>query len=75
KDVILVTDSDLVLVANNHKNVVKFEASKIRSQARNSIGVQGMKLDGKYEVQSISSSKEGEFVLTIGEFGFGKLRS
>lgn len=73
KDVILVTDSDLVLVANNHKNVVKFEASKIRSQARNSIGVQGMKLDGKYEVQSISSSKEGEFVLTIGEFGFGKL--
>ncbi|QGZ97488.1 DNA gyrase subunit A [Mycoplasma sp. NEAQ87857] len=69
----IVADDDLILIANNDKHIVKFEANTVRAIGRNSLGVKGINLSDDQKVVSCSSSREGEYILTIGSNGFGKL--
>ncbi|AKA49729.1 DNA gyrase subunit A [Mycoplasmopsis gallinacea] len=66
-------DDDIVLIANNDKNIINFKGEEVRATGRNSVGTRGMKLDNGQEVISASSNRDGEFILSIGSKGFGKL--
>nr|WP_318024418.1 DNA gyrase subunit A [Mycoplasmopsis caviae] len=70
---IIITDNDLLLLANDEERIVKFQAVDFRPISRTATGVKGMGLDDHQTVSSASSSQEGELVLTIGKKGFGKL--
>lgn len=69
----IVADADLILIANNDKNIIKFHASQVRPMGRNAHGVKGISLEENQHVISASSSKDGEFILSLGSLGFGKL--
>nr|AXX39138.1 DNA topoisomerase II subunit A [Mycoplasmopsis gallinacea]AXX39139.1 DNA topoisomerase II subunit A [Mycoplasmopsis gallinacea]AXX39140.1 DNA topoisomerase II subunit A [Mycoplasmopsis gallinacea] len=66
-------DDDIVLIANNDKNIINFKGEEVRATGRNSVGTRGMKLDNGQQVISASSNRDGEFILSIGSKGFGKL--
>ncbi|KUH47419.1 DNA gyrase subunit A [Mycoplasmopsis meleagridis] len=69
----ILSDEELVLLANNTDRVVKFEAKDFRPISRTATGVKGISLNENEYVVSSSSSNEGAYVLTIGSKGFGKL--
>ncbi|RIV16414.1 DNA gyrase subunit A [Mycoplasmopsis gallopavonis] len=67
------SDQDLILVANNDKNIVKFKADDVRPLGRTALGVRAIKLEENQKVISCSSNLDGEYILSIGNKGFGKL--
>ncbi|WP_426461505.1 DNA gyrase subunit A [Mycoplasma hafezii] len=69
----IVSDDDYILVANNDKNIVKFESSDARPMGRSASGVKAITLTEEQKVISCSSSRDGEFILSIGSKGYGKL--
>lgn len=69
----ILQDSELILLANDHERVIKFQASDFRPISRTATGVKGITLDGNQIVSSASTSQEGELILTIGRKGYGKL--
>ncbi|VEU78012.1 DNA gyrase subunit A [Mycoplasmopsis columbinasalis] len=69
----LVRDDDLILIANNQDRVVKFNANDIRALGRTATGVRGIKLEPNQKAITASALNEGEFILTVGAKGFGKL--
>ncbi|EGV00345.1 DNA gyrase subunit A [Mycoplasmopsis columbina SF7] len=69
----ILSDNELVLLANNEERVIKFESSDFRPISRTATGVKGISLDNKQSVVSASSSAEGEFILTVGSQGYGKV--
>lgn len=69
----ILTDDELVLLANNDCRVIKFNASDFRPISRTATGVIGMRLDPGLQVISSSTSSEGALILTIGKKGYGKL--
>ncbi|EFF41605.1 DNA gyrase subunit A [Mycoplasmopsis alligatoris] len=69
----IVTDENEILIASNGKNVVKFSSLDLRPLSRNSQGVRGIRLDENKKVIAASSDLDGEFILSIGTKGFGKL--
>lgn len=69
----ILTDDELVLLANNDCRVIKFLATDFRPISRTATGVIGMRLDSGLSVISSSTSSEGALILTIGKKGFGKL--
>lgn len=70
---IVVDDSCLIMLANNDDRVIKFESNDVRPMSRIATGVKGINLENNQEVVSVSSSIEGELILTIGALGYGKL--
>ncbi|QBF34912.1 DNA gyrase subunit A [Mycoplasmopsis phocirhinis] len=70
-----VNDEALIMLANNHERVVKFFSSDFRPLSRTAYGVKGIDLDANEHVVSASSNLEGDIVLTIGSYGYGKLTS
>ncbi|MFV8400886.1 DNA gyrase subunit A [Mycoplasma sp. 005V] len=69
----VIGENDAVLLANNVKNVVMFKSNDVRPLGRSSLGVKGISLAPEQEVISASADNEGDYVLTLGEKGFGKL--
>ncbi|RMX35832.1 DNA gyrase subunit A [Mycoplasmopsis fermentans] len=69
----IITDEDLILLANDEERIVKFQAIDFRPISRTATGVKGITLDSHQTVSSTSTSQEGELILTIGKKGFGKL--
>ncbi|VEU70864.1 DNA gyrase subunit A [Mycoplasmopsis glycophila] len=67
------SDDDLILVANNDKNIVKFKADDVRPLGRNALGVKAITLTNNQKVISCSSNLDGSYILSIGSKGFGKL--
>ncbi|WP_036451808.1 DNA gyrase subunit A [Mycoplasma buteonis] len=70
---LVVSDDDLILVANNDKNIVKFNCSDVRPMGRSASGVKAINLSENQKVISCSSNKDGDLILSIGSKGFGKL--
>nr|AXX39164.1 DNA topoisomerase II subunit A [Mycoplasmopsis gallinarum]AXX39165.1 DNA topoisomerase II subunit A [Mycoplasmopsis gallinarum]AXX39166.1 DNA topoisomerase II subunit A [Mycoplasmopsis gallinarum] len=69
----IITDNDQVILSNINGRVVKFNAKDFRSLGRTALGVKGIKLEDNEILTSSSASWEGEFILSIGSLGFGKL--
>ncbi|QDF64870.1 DNA gyrase subunit A [Mycoplasma nasistruthionis] len=69
----IVDNDDVILVANNYKNVVMFKADDVNDKGRNALGVKAITLVDDHRVISASAQSEGELILTLGAKGFGKL--
>ncbi len=71
-DVKICSDNDEIFLASSLGKVVKFKASDVRSMGRVSTGVRGMKVnDG--EVIGVTTNYEGKNIMTISEYGYGKM--
>ncbi|QZE12101.1 DNA gyrase subunit A [Mycoplasma sp. Ms02] len=66
-------DNSVIIVANNEKNLVMFKADTIRAMSRTSAGVTAIKLGEHQYVSTASVDSEGEYILTIGKEGYGKI--
>ncbi len=66
------SNTEIIIGATNGK-VARFEANVIRNTGRSSRGVIGMRIAEKAEVIGCSTSLEGNKVLAIGAYGFGKI--
>ncbi|VEU75333.1 DNA gyrase subunit A [Mycoplasmopsis maculosa] len=69
----IITDENIILLANDEQRVVKFLSNNFRPISRTATGVRGIKLEENQSCISSSSDAEGELILTIGKNGFGKL--
>ncbi|AIA29402.1 DNA gyrase subunit A [Mycoplasmopsis californica] len=69
----IIDEEAIVILANNNDRVVKFLSSDFRPLSRTATGVKGINLGEDEEVISASSNNEGDYVLTIGALGYGKL--
>ncbi|MCD7840808.1 MAG: DNA gyrase subunit A [Erysipelotrichaceae bacterium] len=71
-DVKICSDNDEIFLASSLGKVVRFKASDVRSMGRISTGVRGMKVnDG--EVIGVTTNYEGSNIMTISEYGYGKM--
>lgn len=67
--------NNTVVLASKQGKAIVFEETHIRSTGRNSIGVRGMKLDGKDEITSMDifdKNAQNKKLLVITEKGIGK---
>ncbi|MCD7893884.1 MAG: DNA gyrase subunit A [Erysipelotrichaceae bacterium] len=71
-DVKICSDNDEIFLASSLGKVVRFKVSDVRSMGRISTGVRGMKVnDG--EVIGVTTNYEGKNIMTISEYGYGKM--
>ena len=70
----IVTNEEQIIIGSSKGKVVRFDATEVRSMGRTASGVKGIDLsdDLKSKVVGASSSSAGEYILSIGEDGFGK---
>lgn len=66
------TGDDDILIASSFGKAVRFHESILRPTGRNSVGVRGMNVDGG-KVIGMTTSHEGNFLLSVTENGYGKL--
>ena len=62
--------SEIILAGSNGK-AVRFKEEGVRPSGRSARGVKGFNTDGGYVV-GMATSQEGEYILTITEYGYGK---
>ncbi|MFV0478960.1 MAG: DNA gyrase subunit A [Anaerorhabdus sp.] len=65
------TGNDEIIIAGSNGKAVRFDEKAIRAMGRVASGVKGFNTDGS-KVVGIATSKEGEFILSISEKGYGK---
>ena len=65
------TGHDEILIAASNGKCVRFSEEDVRPMGRKSVGVKGMNVDGSYVV-GVSTSTEGEYILSVSEKGYGK---
>jgi DNA gyrase subunit A len=65
--------SDQIYIGLSNGNLVRFYAKEIREMGRTAAGVIGAKLESKDEVVGLSSSLQGDKILSIGTKGVGKI--
>ena len=63
-------DNEIIIGGSNGK-AVRFEENQVRVMGRSASGVQGFNVDGG-EVVGVATDKEGQHILAITEFGYGK---
>ncbi|MGD8830578.1 MAG: DNA gyrase subunit A [Pseudomonadales bacterium] len=63
--------SDVLLISSSGK-AVRFKGSDVRAMGRTARGVRGIRLAGDHRVISLIIPRDGGFVLTASENGFGK---
>lgn len=69
-----VTDGSAdICIASSNNRMVKFKENDIRDMGRNATGVRGIKLDEGNDAISLATSLEGNEVLVITKFGYGKI--
>lgn len=72
-DVIHINENDEILLSASNGQVVRFNSELVRPMGRTAAGVRGIRLRDKEELIDITSSNAGEFLLSIGVNGVGKL--
>jgi len=71
-DVIISKGTDDVVLGNEYGKLIKFNETNIRSTARKSFGVRGMKID-KGHLISIANASNCKYLLSISNKGTGKM--
>ncbi|MBP5257090.1 MAG: DNA topoisomerase (ATP-hydrolyzing) subunit A [Mycoplasma sp.] len=72
-DVLQVIDTDEIIIGASNGQAIRFDHTKVRAMGRTAAGVKGMQLDKNSHVIGVSTNKQGEFILSIGAKGVGKL--
>ncbi|MDD1360764.1 DNA gyrase subunit A [Metamycoplasma hyosynoviae] len=72
-DALIGEDNDEIFIAGSNSRVNRFNISEVRSMGRTATGVGGIRLDETDEVVTVSSSKNGKYIFSIGARGFGKM--
>ncbi len=72
-DVLQVIDTDEIIIGASNGQAIRFDHTKVRAMGRTAAGVKGMRLDKNSHVIGVSTNKQGEFILSIGAKGVGKL--
>ncbi|MEI7667819.1 MAG: DNA gyrase subunit A [Erysipelotrichaceae bacterium] len=67
----LTTGNDEIIIAGANGKAVRFDESDVREMGRAAAGVKGFNVDNSYVV-GIATDKEGQYILSITEKGFGK---
>jgi DNA gyrase subunit A len=62
-----------VFIGSSNGNVCRFDENDVRSMGRTASGVIGMRFEENEKVIGVSSSKDGNYLLSIGEYGLGKM--
>ena len=62
-----------MLVATKHGKAIKFNETDVRDMGRTARGVRAIKLDEGDSVIGMSTIREGAYVLTVSETGYGRL--
>jgi DNA gyrase subunit A len=68
----LTTGKDEVVLVTRKGNALRFGEQAVRAMGRASHGVQGIRLSDKDELAGLAMVREGEQMLLVSEFGFGK---
>ncbi|MDD4584789.1 MAG: DNA gyrase C-terminal beta-propeller domain-containing protein, partial [Bacilli bacterium] len=71
-DVKNTSGAEEILIASSKGKVVRFNEDDVRVMGRNAAGVNGINTDNG-EVVGVTTSEEGQYVLSITQKGFGKL--
>ena len=71
-DVVQISEQDQIILGASNGQAVKFDHSKIRNMSRTAHGVKGMNL-GNAHIVGLSTNKQGQYILSIGAKGIGKL--
>lgn len=71
-DVKNTSGAEEILIASSKGKVVRFNEDDVRVMGRNAAGVNGINTD-KGEVVGVTTSEEGQYILSITQKGFGKL--
>ncbi|WP_027123736.1 DNA topoisomerase (ATP-hydrolyzing) subunit A [Mycoplasmoides pirum] len=72
-DVIVTSGKDEIYIGISNGHLVRFNEDTIRSMGRTAAGVRGVRMSENDEVIGLSCSENGNFVLSVGENGIGKL--
>jgi len=67
----ILKETEIALATGNGR-AIRFKANQVREMGRSARGVIGIRLRGSDRVVGIADSSEGQYLLTITEFGFGK---
>ena len=68
-------DKSDVFLISKYGQCIRFYEHDVRITGRQSIGVIGMNLEDTDEVVAMQLDNQGAFLLTVSEFGFGKMTS
>jgi DNA gyrase subunit A len=69
---LLTTGKEEVVMVTRKGNALRFSEETVRAMGRASHGVRGIRLSDKDELAGVAMVREGEQMLLISEFGFGK---
>lgn len=62
-----------IFIASSNGKLVRFDESLVRVMSRIASGVRGISLEGESTVVGLGTSLEGDFLLVVSKFGYGKL--
>ena len=63
----------LISLSADNGKMVKFPEEQVRVMGRSATGVKGMEIDDSEEVVSLTTSLEGQYILSLSEKGYGKM--
>ncbi len=69
---LLTTGKEEVVLVTRKGNALRFGEEAVRAMGRASHGVQGIRLSNKDELSGVAMVREGEQMLLLSEFGYGK---
>ena len=69
---LLTSGKDEVVLVTRKGNALRFNEESVRAMGRASHGVQGIRLSDKDELAGVAMVLEGEQMLLVSEFGYGK---
>jgi DNA gyrase subunit A len=69
---LLTTGKEEVVLVTRKGNALRFGEEAVRAMGRASHGVQGIRLSDKDELAGVAMVQEGEQMLLVSEFGYGK---
>ena len=69
---LLTSGKDEVVLVTRKGNALRFGEAAVRAMGRASHGVRGIRLSGKDELAGVAMVREGEQMLLVSEFGYGK---
>ena len=72
-DALIGVDNDELFIAGSNSRVNRFDISQVRAMSRTAHGVGGIRLADNECVVSVSSSRDGKYVFSIGAKGYGKM--
>ena len=63
----------LISLSADNGKMVKFPEDQVRVMGRSATGVKGMEIDDNEEVIAVTTSLEGQYILSLSEKGYGKM--